>query len=54
MIAPHTSFAALAARLAERARALAEAHVQARAMAAQSDERRWRRAGLLWPLFTGG
>lgn len=53
MIAAATDFAALAARLADRARTLAEARLAARAPA-PGDARRWRRAGLLWPLFTKG
>jgi hypothetical protein len=47
---PDPPFADLAARLARRARALAEA----RAAGRQAGERRWRRAGLLWPLFPKG
>lgn len=42
----------LAARLAERARLLAEAHIESRRRARRGDGSRWRRAGLLWPLFT--
>ena len=53
MIAARTDFAALAVRLAERARTLAEARLQARALA-PDDPRRWRHPGLLWPLFTKG
>lgn len=54
MIEAQTNFETLAAGLVRRARALAAAHLQTRAMASQADERRWRRAGLLWPLFTKG
>jgi hypothetical protein len=42
----------LAARLAERAQLLAEAHAENRRLARRGDGSRWRRAGLLWPLFT--
>jgi len=42
-----TGAATLAARLAETARRVAEARVEAR----RSGARRWRRARLLWPLF---
>ncbi len=51
---PDRSFTALAARLERRARDLAEAHVQQRRLARVRDARRWRRAALLWPLFTKG
>lgn len=44
-------FEALAARLTARAAALAEARARSRALEARADESRWRRAGLLWPLF---
>lgn len=39
------------ARLTARARALAEAYGEASLRARQQDETRWRRPGLLWPLF---
>ncbi|OJU60590.1 MAG: hypothetical protein BGO08_10395 [Altererythrobacter sp. 66-12] len=39
--------AQFAARLADRARRIAEARIAARSQGA----RRWRRAALLWPLF---
>ena len=54
LIEAGTNFAAFAARLTQRARTLATAHLQARVLAAQGDETRWRRADLLWPLFTKG
>ncbi|WP_157081247.1 hypothetical protein [Novosphingobium naphthalenivorans] len=54
LIEAATDFGALAARLTQRARTLAAAHLQARVLAAQGNETRWRRAGLLWPLFTKG
>ncbi len=44
------AFDALAQRLAAKARALAEA----RAAARRTEPSRWRRAALLWPLFTKG
>lgn len=49
-----TDFAALAARLAEKARSLAEARAQALALQGRNDPLRWRSARLLWPLFTKG
>ena len=42
-----TGAAALASRLADNARRIAQARAAARAIGA----RRWRRARLLWPLF---
>ena len=47
-------FAGLAARLAAKARTLAEAHAERTALARRSDPTRWRKPGLLWPLFTKG
>jgi len=53
-----TAFDALAARLAARAQALAQARVGARTverlLARRGDERRWRRADLVWPGFAKG
>lgn len=49
MIAASADFAALAARLTAKARALAEART-----ARRDDPRRWRKARLLWPLFAKG
>lgn len=43
--------APFAARLAAKARAMAEAHAEARVREARHDPWRWRKAGLLWPLF---
>ncbi|MCT2399204.1 hypothetical protein [Novosphingobium mangrovi (ex Huang et al. 2023)] len=54
LIEASADFGALAARLIQHARTLANAHLQTRALAARNDETRWRRAGLLWPLFTKG
>jgi hypothetical protein len=48
-----SNFAALAARLVERARMLGEAHA-ARRRLAPGDPARWRRAAWLWPQFTKG
>lgn len=48
------SFGELAARLTKRARILAEAHAAARRLETRQDESRWRRAGLVWPLFAKG
>jgi hypothetical protein len=45
---------ALPSRLIEKAAALATAHGRTRLLARRQDERRWRRAGLLWPLFAKG
>ncbi|WP_156135415.1 hypothetical protein [Novosphingobium malaysiense] len=54
MIDAEADFASLASRLAGKARALAIAHIGARALARRHDARRWRRAHLLWPLFAKG
>jgi len=51
---PGPSFAVLAKRLTGKAVALAEAHKGAALLQAREDPRRWRRAALLWPLFTKG
>ncbi len=42
------------ASLAGKARALAEAHAEHSVLARRSDPTRWRKAALLWPLFTKG
>lgn len=42
----------LAARLVRKARRLALAHAQNRRRALLRDPARWRRADLVWPLFT--
>lgn len=47
-------FAALAARLAKRAEAIAARHLELRRLEPSRDPRRWRRAELLWPNFTRG
>ena len=47
-------FPGLAARLARQARLLAEARAESIALARRGDPARWRRAALLWPLFTKG
>jgi hypothetical protein len=56
MIAATTrpDFAALTARLTDKARVLAEARAEAVTLARQGSAARWRKAGLLWPLFTKG
>ncbi|MCJ2189138.1 hypothetical protein [Novosphingobium beihaiensis] len=54
LIEAETDFDSLATRLARRARALASAHIAARTLARRDDARRWRRAGLIWPLFAKG
>jgi hypothetical protein len=54
MISAEIPFEGLARRLAARAGRLAAAHAAARLLAARNDESRWRRAGLVWPLFAKG
>ena len=44
--------ASFAARLARRARLLAEASAEARLRSRRGDSARWRNARLLWPLFS--
>lgn len=51
MIARATGLDALAARLRKQAAALVEARL---AVARVRPDQRWRRAALLWPLFTKG
>jgi len=51
---PQPSFAALARRLTGKVAALAEARKGDALLQASGDPRRWRRAALLWPLFTKG
>lgn len=46
--------AALAARLAGKAKALAEAQAQDALLGQTGSASRWRKAALLWPLFTKG
>jgi hypothetical protein len=53
MIRSGADFAALAARLADKARALAEARAEVRKGRRASTDR-WRSARLLWPLCTKG
>lgn len=48
---PDPDFAALAARLADDARKLVEARASGAALPKPA---RWRKASLLWPLFTKG
>ena len=48
------NFEALAARLIEKARLLGEARVAERRLARSDPAARWRRPGLVWPLFTKG
>lgn len=54
IIRAQTAADGFAARLATRAGALAVARITARLLARHGDERRWRRAGLIWPLFAKG
>ncbi|WP_169053562.1 hypothetical protein [Alteraurantiacibacter aquimixticola] len=42
----------LAARLSARAERLARAHAEMRLRRRKGDPSRWRKPGLLWPLFT--
>lgn len=49
-----SNFAAVAARLLERARLLGEARVRTIELARSDPARRWRETGLIWPLFTKG
>lgn len=46
--------AGLAARLAAKAEALAHARLEDAELFRRSDPARWRKPGLLWPLFTKG
>lgn len=52
--APDPDAATLAARLEAKARVLGEARARQTALERRGDSRRWRQAGLLWPLFTKG
>ncbi|WP_156370160.1 hypothetical protein [Novosphingobium sp. Leaf2] len=54
VLTARADYAGLAARLATRAATLAVAHATVRLLAARGDDRRWRRAGLVWPLFAKG
>lgn len=47
-------FDVFAARLAQKARAVAEAQAESVKLARKGSPSRWRRAALLWPLFTKG
>ncbi len=47
-------FDAFAVRLAQKARAVAEARAESVKLARKGSPSRWRRAALLWPLFTKG
>lgn len=49
MIEAQSDFDRLAARLTDKAEALAKARI-----ARRHSRNRWRNARLLWPLFTGG
>ncbi len=50
----NTSFDALAARLEQKARAIAEAAARSSSLGKSANPARWRSARLLWPLFTKG
>ena len=47
-------FTALAARLVAMARTLGEAQAEQTALERRGDPSRWRKAALLWPLFSKG
>jgi hypothetical protein len=49
-----TRLESLAARLAHKAGALVQAQAEDARRSARADATRWRRAALLWPLFTKG
>ncbi|MBV1918971.1 MAG: hypothetical protein KUG65_13045 [Sphingomonadaceae bacterium] len=48
------SLEGFAVRLAHKAAAIASARIASRQLARRDDPRRWRRPGLLWPLFAKG
>ena len=48
---PDPQLGALAERLTAKAKSLAEAAAVRMALARRGDPRRWRQAGLVWPLF---
>lgn len=48
---PDPQLGALAERLTAKAKSLAEATAVRMALARRGDPRRWRQAGLIWPLF---
>jgi len=52
MITGRTESHELVARLTAKAETLARAAAESRRRAARADPARWRRAALLWPLFT--
>lgn len=52
--AARPDFAALATRLTAMARTLGEAQAEQVALARRGDPTHWRKAALLWPLFTKG
>lgn len=49
-----SNFAEMAAKLAGKAALLSQAEAESRHLARRDAPRRWRRAVLLWPLFTRG
>ena len=53
-LSANARFTDLAARLTARAQALAQARATQASLARKADPARWRRAALLWPLFTQG
>lgn len=54
MISASIDLAALAARLSQKAKTLTEAQVAESRLGKTRSASRWRKAALLWPLFTKG
>jgi hypothetical protein len=54
VITAQAPFAELAARLADKAGAIARAHAASIAQQRRDDARHWRDARLIWPLFGQG
>ncbi|MCW1401206.1 hypothetical protein OKA06_02235 [Novosphingobium sp. MW5] len=54
MISASLDLAALAGRLSQKAKAIAEAQVAESRLGKTRSASRWRKAVLLWPLFTKG
>ena len=56
MIAAETApdIAGIVARLTAKAKSLAQARLESAELTRRSDPVRWRKPGLLWPLFTKG
>lgn len=54
MISARFDLTAFAARLSQKAKTLAEAQVAENRLSRARSANRWRKAALLWPLFTKG